>query len=286
MTKSSKPESTKEAHATPEAHGPAARRRLLSGGALAAAAGLLGVVAAACGDSKDSDGGGSGGKGNAGGNSQAGATSGKGGTSGGGRDGGGGAGGGGSSDPDAEQLNTLLSNEYYAVSAYSAAIGLVSDAPPTDPLVSEREILLGMLSGIQAQHRLHASALVDELNTLGATPVTEASVVAKFRAPEGLIANTSISNTLKFVAATERAGAIAHNQALASMMDAELRYMASSIEGARTQHMVVLTVLVAALVAPGPNLDKTRAGALFPASFVQSFGKGTGLDKTPADYYP
>ncbi|HET9929388.1 MAG TPA: hypothetical protein VFQ35_01820, partial [Polyangiaceae bacterium] len=127
--------------------------------------------------------------------------------------------------------------------------------------------------------------LIDMAKTLGAAPTPEATVVASFAPPAGLIANTSITNALKFVATSERQAAVRTNQTLASIAAPELRALASSIEGMQTQHFVLLAALVTGVVAPGPTLDKTRASALFPSTLVLSHASHAGLDQAPPDYY-
>jgi hypothetical protein len=287
MTKtapSSKPDVI-EPSAMPSAAEARERRQLLRSSAFAVAATLVGAAANSCGGSDD-NGSGSGGKGSGGGAAQGGGASAKGGgTSTAGSDAGG-AGGTGSADPETERMNELLANTYHASTAYTAIAGLISDASATDPLISLRDVLLQIVTSAQAQHRLHASSLADAVKELGGTAISEASVVAKFAAPPGLIANTSISNALKFVATTERDAAVLSNKTLAATLDPKARALASSIEGAQTQHYMMLAALVAGLVSPGTNLDKTTAAGLFPAAFISSHGKNEGLDKTPPDYFP
>jgi rubrerythrin len=244
---------------------------------------LVGAAANSCGGGSDDKGSGSGGKGSGG--AQGGASSKGGATSAAGGDAGG-AGGAGSTDPETERMNELLANTYHASTAYTAIAGLISDASATDPLISLRDVLLQIVTSAQAQHRLHASTLADAVKELGGAPISEASVVAQFAAPPGLIANTSISNALKFVATTERDAAVLSNETLAAITDPKARALASSIEGTQTQHYVLLAALVTGLVSPGAGLDKTTAAALFPAAFISSHGKNDGLDKTPPDYFP
>ena len=271
---------------TPETDAPSAgaqeRRQLLHSSTWAAAAALFGIVSA-CGGGGDDSNAGSGGKGNAGSGALGGGSSAKGGASNAAGDNAGGAGGAGSLNPNAEHLNTLLASTYHMTTAYTAITGLISDAPATDPLITLREVLVQIVTSVQAQHRLHASRLVEEL---GAEAISEASVVAQFTAPPGLIANTSISNALKFVAGAERDAAVLGNRTLSEISDPELRALASSIEGNQTQHFVLLAALVAGLVVAGPNLDKAHAATLFPAAFAGSAGKNQGLDTTPPDYFP
>lgn len=286
----------------------AARRTLVGGGAASLMAATLGLVAIACGDDDDApnmpggDGGASdeGGKSSTAGKSASGgkagtsATGGKAGnasTAGGAGAGGAeagmaGAGGAPGTDADLEPLNALLSAEYNAITAYTAGAGLINAAPNTDPLYGLREVVVAIAVDIQAQHKLHAAALVDAIEALEGTPVDEAEVAAAFKPPQGLVDNPTISNVLKFAASAERGAAVAYNQVLASMESAQLRFLASSIEGDETQHFIVLAALVLGLASPGPNLAVATAGDVVPEAFVSKVGKVNGLNAAPADYFP
>jgi hypothetical protein len=261
------------------------RRRMLTQSAFGAALALVGFAVNACGDDKKTDSG-SGGSGGQVGSANTGGTSKGGATTAGGDDGGGAGGADGVADADVAPLNALLAAEYNAITAYTAGAGLIGDAPVTDPLASLRAVLVQIALSIQAQHKLHAASLVAAIQALGGKPVTEASVVAQFQAPKGLLANASIGNTLKFAASAERAAAVAYNQAMQSLEDAKLRFLATCIEGDETQHFIVLTALVVGLVAPGSKLDAKTAATVFPAAFVSSVGAAAGLDKALPDYYP
>lgn len=283
-----------------------ARRKLLSTGMVGAAAAMLGIVAAACSSDDDpttttTGGGGAGGKG-AGGKGGAGAP-GKAGASTGGSSGGEAvAGAGGAAEagannagaagaveaaPDADiaPLNALLSAEYNAITAYTAGAGLIGAAKAADPLYALREVITDVAVSIQAQHKLHAAALVDSIQALKGTPVEEADIAAKFKAPTALTGNPTISNVLKFAASAERGAAVAYNQVLAGLEDAQLRFLASAIEGDETQHFIVLAALVLGLAAPGPNLSTTTADKVIPEPFVSTVGTKGGLDKAPPDYF-
>jgi ferritin-like protein len=149
-----------------------------------------------------------------------------------------------------------------------------------------REVVVAIAVDIQAQHKLHAAALVDAIEELGGTPVDEAEVAEAFTPPQGLVDNPTISNVLKFAASAERGAAVAYNQVLATMADAKLRFLASSIEGDETQHFIVLTALVLGLADPGPNLAVATAGDVVPQPFVSKVGNVNGLNAAPADYFP
>lgn len=287
-------------HHTPS--GPPARRQLLGTGVYGMGAALLGLAAAACGDDdgeSDTSNGGSAGRGGSsanggsagkGGSAQGGAAT-NGGTS--GRGGaaaiaGAGGEGGTSAGPDADitPLNALLAAEYNAITAYTAGAGLINNAPATDPLYPLRAEIIAIAVSIQTQHKLHAQALVEAIEALDGTAVEEADIAAEFDPPRALVQNPSISNVLKFAASAERGAAVAYNQVLSGLEDAQLRFLATSIEGDESQHFIVLTALVLGLADPGENLSVARAGDVFPQAFVSSVAGFDGLNVAPPDYFP
>jgi hypothetical protein len=271
-----------------DSDGPNAKREL--SGVLAA---TLGLVAIACGGDDDESmspaGGGSAGEGGQNGAAGKGSTTaGKSGSMTG--DGGmptTGEGGSAQTSPDAdiEPLNALLAAEYNAITAYSAGAGLIGDAPDTDPLYGLADVIIKIAVDIQAQHKLHAAALVEAIEALGGVPIEEDGVAAAFMAPEALSMNPTISNVLKFAASAERAAAIAYNQVLAGLEDAKHRFIAASIEGDETQHFIVLAALVLGLADPGENLGLETAEDVVPEAFVSSVGDVGGLDTAPPDYF-
>jgi len=297
-----------QARASASATPVASRRKLINTGAIGAAAAVLGVIAAACSSDDDSGtpasgGGGVGGAGKAGGSGKSGA-GGKGGstamggaagTVAGAGEGGASAGAAGEAagaggapevaDADIVPLNALLSAEYNAITAYSAGAGLIGAAATTDPLYALRVVITDVAVSIQTQHKLHAAALVDAIEALNGTPVKEADVAAKFKPPAALVASPTISNVLKFAAGAERGASVSYNQVLASMEDAQLRFLASSIEGDETQHFIVLAALVLGLASPGPSLSEATAVKVFPEAFVSTVGTRAGLDAAPPDYF-
>jgi hypothetical protein len=283
------------------------RRKVLGSGAgLAAAAALGGLITLACGDDDDpmpsgqpggTGGGGSGGRGGSAGTGggtggTGGSTGGTGGSTGGSAGTGGMAGTAGTggmpdagADADIVPLNALLSAEYTAVAAYTAGAGLIMNAPMTDPLYALRQVIVDVAVSIQSQHKLHAKALVDAIVGLKGTPVVESEVAMKFKAPPELVANPSITNVLKFAAGAERGAAVAYNQVLAGLESAQLRFLASSIEGDETQHFIVIAALVLGLAAPGPMLSSTTANKVVPTAFVYTVGTDKGLNEMPPDYF-
>jgi ferritin-like protein len=188
-------------------------------------------------------------------------------------------------DADIEPLNALLTAEYNAITAYSAGAMLIANAPSSDPLYDLRSVIVDIAVDFQAQHKLHAEALVAAIEDLDGAPVDEEDVAKVFAPPPALVANPSISNVLKFAAGAERGAAVAYNQVLAGLEAAQLRFLASAIEGDESQHFIVLAALVLGLAAPGPNLSSQRAGDVVPEAFVSSVGTWQGLDKAPPDYF-
>jgi len=259
---------------------PSMKRELT--GVLAA---TLGLVAIACGGDDDDDNQGSGGSSGSAGKGSG--TAGKTGSGDGGSPmtGEGGADGAPLTDADIEPLNALLAAEYNAITAYGAGAGLISGAPDTDPLFALADVILGIAVDFQAQHKLHAEALVEAIEGLGGTPVGEQDIADAFVPPQALLDNPSISNVLKYAAGAERAAAVAYNQVLAGLEDAKHRFLAASIEGDESQHFIVLAALVLGLADPGPNLSTDTAVDVVPEAFVSQVGDAPGLETAPADYF-
>jgi bacterioferritin (cytochrome b1) len=252
------------------------RRSLLASTGAGAAAAVLGLLAVACGD--DEDGGGSM-------NNPSSSSSGQGGSGAAGGAGQGGAGGSGS-DADITPLNSLLTAEYLAVTAYTAGAGLIADAPETDPLKPLADVITAVAVDFQAQHKLHAEALAEQIVALGGTPVVEADVAATFQPPQALLDAPTIGNVLKYAASAERGAAVAYNQVIGGLEAGQLRFLASAIEGDETQHFIVLAALVLGLAGPGPELDTTTAADVVPQAFVYAVGDQPGLESAPPDYFP
>jgi bacterioferritin (cytochrome b1) len=189
----------------------------------------------------------------------------------------------GTADADVATLNALLSAEYSAIAAYTAAAPLVTGVPNTDPLYGVREAVVAIATNIMKQHQLHAAALVESVTALGGTPVAQASVT--FTPPKGLTDNVTITNILKFATGAERGAAVAYNKAVEKLEASKHRYLASAIEGDETQHFIILASLVLGLADPGPNLTVAKATELPPRAFVRTVGAQEGLDKYPPNYF-
>lgn len=278
------------------------RRALLGTGATSAASALLGLFAAACGDDTETGAGGgsaSSGNGTTSGNgstsSSGGPTStaqassssgGQGGDGGSGQGGGGGEGGGPPVvDADIAPLNSLLTAEYLALTAYAAGAGLIGDAPEDDPLFALKDVIISVATSFINDHTLHAQALAEAIEELGGTPVDQEEVADTFEPPDTLVANPTIRNVLKFAASAERGAAVAYNQVVGGLEAAKYRFLAGAIAGDETQHFLVLAALVTGLAGPGENLDAESGDQLVPAAFVYTVGDEGGLDAAPAPYY-
>jgi len=86
-------------------------------------------------------------------------------------------------------------------------------------------------------------------------------------------------------ASAERGASVAYNQVLSGLEDAQLRFLASAIEGDESQHFIVLAALVLGLAAPGPNLGDATAAKVVPEPFVVTVDGKSGLDVGPPDYF-
>jgi hypothetical protein len=264
---------------------PTTSKRELSG-ALAA---TLGLIALACNDDGDDSSPSTGGKSSGGAGKSGAGEAGMRDDSVGGSpvaDGGGGAGGVANEAADVAPLNALLAAEYNAITAYGAGAGLIGAAPETDALYELADVISKIAMDIQAQHELHAQALVAAIETLGGTPVQRQTVAKAFTPPQRLVENPTITNVLKFAAGAERSAAVAYNQVLAGLEASQHRFLAASIEGDESQHFIVLAALVLGLASPGPRLDLETAADVVPQAFVSAVGAEPGLEAGPADYFP
>lgn len=252
-----------------------------SGGSGSAGSGGKAGGSAGAGGKAGTSAGGAGGKGGSGGSPAAGGTGGSGGAGGAGGNGGSGA----AQDADIEPLNQLLTAEYKAIAAYTAGAKLIGDAPGSDPLSALKEVITAIAVDFRSHHQLHAAELVKAIDTLSGTPVQEQTVSDAFAAPDALTSNPTITNVLKFAASAERAAAVAYNQVVAGLEDAQYRFLATSIGGDESQHFIVLAALVAGLAGPGAKLSAETADDVVPQAFVYSVGDQDGLEKAPPDYF-
>lgn len=183
-------------------------------------------------------------------------------------------------NPDIGPLNNLLAAEYGAIVAYNAGIPILEMPPVGDPLAANGPALSVIATAWRAQHREHAAQLVTAITAIGGTPVVESSIT--FTAPTGFTAN--VRNVMVLACNAEKAAAIAYNQSVKTMTSASSRYIAGNIEGAETQHFVILYTLLKQVVAPNPTMLITMINEIAPKSFVASVGGMTNGLSSIADF--
>ena len=183
-------------------------------------------------------------------------------------------------NPDIGPLNNLLAAEYGAIVAYNAGIPILEMPPVGDPLAANGPALSVIATAWRAQHREHAAQLVTAITAIGGTPVVESTIT--FTAPTGFTAN--VRNVMVLACNAEKAAAIAYNQSVKTMTSASSRYIAGNIEGAETQHFVILYTLLKQVVAPNPTMLITMINEIAPKSFVASVGGMTNGLSSIADF--
>lgn len=183
-------------------------------------------------------------------------------------------------NPDIGPLNNLLAAEYGAIVAYNAGIPILEMPPTGDPLAANGPALSVIATAWRAQHREHAAQLVTAITAIGGTPVVESTIT--FTAPTGFTAN--VRNVMVLACNAEKAAAIAYNQSVKTMNSASSRYIAGNIEGAETQHFVILYTLLKQVVAPNPTMLITMINEIAPKSFVASVGGMTNGLSSIADF--
>jgi rubrerythrin len=82
----------------------------------------------------------------------------------------------------------------------------------------------------------------------------------------------------------EKAAAILYNQTVKSMSAASSRYIAGNIEGAETQHFVILYTLLKQVVAANPGNLISMINEVAPKAFVASVGAATNGLSSIADF--
>ena len=183
-------------------------------------------------------------------------------------------------NPDIGPLNNLLAAEYGAIVAYNAGIPILEMPPVGDPLAANGPALSVIATAWRAQHREHAAQLVTAITAIGGTPVVESTIT--FTAPTGF--TPSVRNVMVLACNAEKAAAIAYNQSVKTMSSASSRYIAGNIEGAETQHFVILYTLLKQVVAPNPTMLITMINEVAPKSFVASVGGMTNGLSSIADF--
>lgn len=183
-------------------------------------------------------------------------------------------------NPDIPPLNNLLAAEYGAIAAYTAGIPILEMPPTGDPLAANGPALGVIARAWQAQHREHAAQLAATVTAIGGSPVAESSIT--FTAPMGF--TPSVRNVMVLACNAEKAAAIAYNQAVKTMSSASSRYIAANIEGAETQHFVILYTLLKQVVAPNPASLISMINEIAPKGFVVSVGTATNGLSSIADF--
>lgn len=183
-------------------------------------------------------------------------------------------------NPDIPPLNNLLAAEYGAIAAYSAGIPILEMPPTGDPLAANGPALGVIARAWQTQHREHAAQLAATVTAIGGTPVVESSIT--FTAPMGF--TPSVRNVMVLACNAEKAAAIAYNQAVKTMTAASSRYIAGNIEGAETQHFVILYTLLKQVVAPNPASLISMINEIAPKAFVVNVGTATNGLSSIADF--
>jgi bacterioferritin (cytochrome b1) len=178
-------------------------------------------------------------------------------------------------------LNALLSAEYKAIDAYTQGAGVLT-AESTGGATQADKDLAGLVLAVavefQKDHREHATLLAATIEHLGGAPVLEKD--HKFTLPMGFKASTL--NVMKLAANEERRAAVAYNQVIKGLGEAEDRFIAAAIQGDETQHFVVLTALIEGLAQPTAALTAANAPKVVPHAFVASTteqGGSSGLDQ-------
>lgn len=182
-------------------------------------------------------------------------------------------------NPDIEPLNNLLSAEYRAIKAYDAGIPILMTPMTGDPQAASGPIVAAVATNWQAQHEEHAAQLAAAITAIGGTPVARASVM--FAPPSGFTA--TVTNVMILACNAEKAAAVAYNQGVKNMSATSSRYLATNIEGAETQHFVILYSLLKQLASPGGAIV-TMVGEIASKAFVANVGTMTNGLNALADF--
>ncbi len=183
-------------------------------------------------------------------------------------------------NPDIVPLNNLLAAEYGAIKAYEAGIPILTMPPAGDPQAAVGPVISVIATNWQNQHREHAAQLRTAITAIGGTPVAESTVT--FTAPTGFTG--TVRNVMVLACNAEKAAAIAYNAAVKNMSSASSRYLATNIEGAETQHFVILYTLLKQVVAPNVAMIITMTGEVAPKAFVANVGGMTNGLTAIADF--
>lgn len=169
---------------------------------------------------------------------------------------------------DVMHLNPLLTAEYEAIKAYEQGLMILNSPPMGDPLTVLARDLARIATRWQSQHRDHATALAATISANRGTPVAESSVMFSLPTPFPL----SITNVLKLAFNKERQAAIAYNDAVKAMSGPGNRFLAGSIEGDETQHLIILRSILLGVANAGATIVTED---MVPKSFVSTVSAGT-----------
>jgi hypothetical protein len=130
---------------------------------------------------------------------------------------------------DVDLLNEGLQGEYFAITAYDAALetGLLSANVTT------------VAKGFQADHRAHAQAIreaIERLHGRASAPKTWKQYAAMYP-PPNLASETDV---LQYAASLERAAAVADTKMVATLHDPALRTLFARIGGVEAMHWALL----------------------------------------------
>ena len=130
---------------------------------------------------------------------------------------------------DVGLLNEGLQGEYFAITAYDAALGT--------GLLSARATTVA--KGFQADHRAHAQAITEAIERLGgqASAAKTWKEYAAMYPPPKLASETDL---LQYAASLERAAAVADTKLVARLDDPALRTLFARIGGVESMHWALL----------------------------------------------
>ena len=183
-------------------------------------------------------------------------------------------------NPDIGPLNDLLRSEYSAIAAYEAGIPFLEMPETGDPLAANGIVLGAIARAWQLQHREHAALLAATITAIGGTPITQASVL--FSPPTGF--TRSVRNVMVLACNAEKNAATGYNLAVKTLGAASSRYLATNIEGAETQHFVILYTLLQQVVSANGAVLVGMINEVAPKSFVASTGTSSNGLSSIADF--
>jgi Ferritin-like domain len=130
---------------------------------------------------------------------------------------------------DVDLLNEGLQGEYFAITAYDAALGT--------GLLSAK--VTTVAKGFQADHRAHAQAIreaIERLRGRASDPKTWKEYAAMYPPPK-LASETDV---LQYAASLERSAAVADTKLVAKLHDPALRTLFARIGGVEAMHWALL----------------------------------------------